>query len=127
MGTFRAATPAEIAKEINASKVPFIHCWVEHEGKVFSPSTIERRGNRLVAMDPEDYYRVNGAHDFYRLSRKDLIKAASGTGLAAHFRYGEPLKGGRTVAEILLAACGVPFALTKYRSVVPLGSPEAVE
>src|SRR5262245_50344568 len=45
IGTLRAARPEELEHTPNASLVPFIHCWVELEGYVLAPTTVERAGD----------------------------------------------------------------------------------
>ena len=34
----------------NASRVPFIHCWLEHRDDLLAPTTIERRRRFVVPM-----------------------------------------------------------------------------
>jgi hypothetical protein len=119
MGTFRAASPAELKTMAAASMVPFIHCWVERAGEVWAATLIERMGNVLTPIGREAYYRANGAHDIYRLGYSDLLKAAAGTGISAYFRTGSPLIGGRTVGDILLRAAGVPHEINEVGSVLP--------
>lgn len=127
VGKFRAATPEEQKTTPNASKVPFIHCWAERNGEVYAPSTIEAQGGLLRPMNREGYYKLNGAEVWGRMDIKALRKAAAGTGLASHVRYGTSLLAGEAASNIILKALNIPYGITKFRSIVPVDSPEAVE
>lgn len=113
MGTFRAATPEELERIPNASRVPFIHCWVEYYGNVIAPSLLEKRG--LEPMEKEGYYRINGARDIHRIARRHIKRM----GLEDHFLTGKPLPCGKSVGGILLTFANIPHKLTLRGTVLP--------
>ena len=127
VGIHRAATPQEQERIPNASKVPFVHVWVERNGEVYAPSAIERDGNRLRPMNLASYYAINGTTVIGRLTLAQIKKAAAGTGLVRHLRYGEKLAVKTAVGDIVMKAIGVDYGITAWGSVVPADSPEAVE
>ena len=115
-GTFRAATPEEIARDPRSSREPFIHCWAEYQGAVYAPTTIEAAGG-LRAIDPALYYQVNGATNIKRLSRPDLLKIAREIGLSAHLRRGKPARV--SVGGALLDAVGIEYRIGLEGGLVP--------
>lgn len=125
IGTFRAASPEEQAREPSASKVPFLHCWVEHLNAAFSPANIERAGG-LRPMDPAEYYAINGARDIHRLSRSELLIKAHGSGLSRHLKENVPLTSGRPLGDMLLEWMGIPFTVTANGTAIPAGVPDIV-
>lgn len=126
IGKFRAATEEEQKRIPNASKVPFIHCWIERHGQVYAPSTIERMGNELRPMSREAYYGMNGTEEWGRMDKKRLLKVAAGTGLAAHVRYGTKLIEGEAAAHVIMRGFRIDYGITEFGSMVPADSPETV-
>lgn len=118
-GTFRAATPEELAADPTAATEPFIHAWVEWQGKVWSPT--------LMAICPvEEYYAANDAKNVKRLPRPALLALARRIGLSRHLRLGVPTRGGASVGMTLLDAAGVAHRTTPDGGLVP-ADPDSME
>lgn len=117
-GTFRAASPEELAVDPRGSTEPFIHAWAELEGYAYAPTTIEAMG-RLVPIDRDYYYRINGARDIRRLSRKDVLRISGEIGLSAHLRHDKPTRNGASVGQTLMDAAGVRHAVTADGGIIP--------
>lgn len=126
VGTTRAATKEELRTMPNASKVPFIHCWVEIGDAVFAPTTVERTGGKLVSFRRESYYEMNGSKVLGRLGYEDLMEVAQNTGLVGHLRYGLPMVDGISPPDLVLTRLKIPHGRTAMNTVVPYDSPEAV-
>lgn len=119
-GVVRAATEAERAADPRASRVPFIHAWVEYDGRLlFAPTLIERMGGELRPFAIDDYYTVNGVTRTWRLSHDDFMKVARRFKLSAAFRHGKDRAGHRDVSEALLAAAGVRYVLSERNTMLP--------
>lgn len=121
-GTLRAATPEQIeAGEVpaNASRVPFIHCWVERGDTLYAPTTVERTGGCLVPMKREAYYELNGARDVRRVPLHDFRRIARRFGLSAALKHKSQRFGDGKVTEALLDAAGVRYVLSENRSLLP--------
>lgn len=119
MGTFRAGTEEERAQNPEASDEPFIHCWVEHQGVVYAPTTIEANGNKLLPIIRDHYYEVNGAKDIFRMSRKDLITLSGRVGISQHLLRDKPLKDGASFAGSIMDAAGLKWKDSKTGGVIP--------
>lgn len=115
-GVFRASTPEEIARQSNASREPFIHCWAEYHGKVYAPTTIEAVGG-LRPIDPDYYYEINGATAIKRLPRPVVLRVAKEIGLSAHLRKGKPARA--SVGGSLLDAAGIEYRVGLEGGLVP--------
>lgn len=67
------ATPEEAAEIIAngqlPSREPFVHAWMEHQGVVFAPTTIERMNGELIPQHRRGYYDINKATRIKRLGR----------------------------------------------------------
>lgn len=119
IGTFNAATAAEKEATPNAATSDFIHCWVEHDGYVFSPTTFEGNGNRLIPIIPSLYYETNGARDLHRLGLVDIRAAFGGRGLSAYLKHGRPMTAGPGLPSVLLETAGVKYKLNGRGGVEP--------
>lgn len=121
-GTFRAATADEQrAIGPGASRVPFIHCWVEYKGAVWAPSLIDTMGG-LKPMLPEEYYAINGARDLKFMPRPEVLALSRQFGFAAHLRRGKDLPTGVSFGGVLLAAAGIEWEATPEGGTVPKGA-----
>jgi len=120
-GTFRAATDEEAEVIENASRIPFIHCWVEvGVNTVLAPTTIKRTGGVLVPMSRESYYEVNAARDIGHVPRKVFDGIVHRHRLVAALRHGSPRFGSGKVTEELLAAAGIRYRVSgEHRSLLP--------
>lgn len=118
-GVFRAATSEERQSDPNASLEPFIHCWAEHRGMVYAPTTIERMGGKLVPYRRDDYYDVNGITNIRCLARPDLLRLAREIGLSAHLRLGKPTRNGASVGGTLLGAVKMPYRISPSGGLIP--------
>jgi hypothetical protein len=118
IATFRAATPEEAARIPNASDVPFLHAWVEWEGKVFAPTLIESHG--LIAQPPEGYHRVNGAKNIRRVSRRAIRKHVADKFVLNQLTGApgpQPYHG--YLVDRLLAAAGIKHIVERDGGVLP--------
>lgn len=111
IGTFRAATPEERERIPNASDVPFIHAWVEWEGKVFAPTTLASTGYQFNAMPPEGYYEVNGAKNLRRVSRRTIRKHVADKAVLHQLLTGQQPKGQGYLVDRLMEAAGIKHAV----------------
>jgi len=120
-GTLRAANDAEAEVIQNASRVPFIHCWVEvHGNTVLAPTTIKRTGGVLVPMQRDHYYELNEVRDVGRVPRDVFDDIAHRHRLAAALRHGSPRFGSGKVAGEFLEAAGIRYRVSENRSLLPL-------
>lgn len=119
IGTFKAATPAELAGTSHAATSDFIHCWVESDGYVYSPTTFEGNGGRLAPAIPSVHYDVNGARDMRRLGLREVREAFAGRGLSAYLKAGRPMTPGPGLADVLLEAASVKYKLNERGGVEP--------
>jgi hypothetical protein len=118
-GTMRAATDEEATYIANASRVPFIHCWLELDGRVIAPTTIERTAGVLVPMSRESYYDLNGVSDVRPVPRDKFDAIARRFRLSAAFRHTSPRAGNGEITEALLAAAKVRYVLGEHRALLP--------
>lgn len=118
-GTLAPARPEEInaTPHLKLSAVPFIHAWVEWNGKVYSPSMIEYDEGKLLPIDREFYYRTRGVSDIHRLNRKTVIHLSGKIGLSAHLKHGKPNK--LSVGGTLLDAAGVKWQMSEDGGLIP--------
>jgi hypothetical protein len=119
MGTFRAATEEELKISPNSSDEPFIHAWVEHNGVVYAPTTIEAAGMALRPFTTAYYYGENGAKDIHRLSRKDLISLSGKYGISQFLLHSKPLKEGASFGAILMDAAGLKWKDSEKGGIIP--------
>lgn len=118
IGTFKPGTPEECAADPRVSDVPFLHAWVEWKGKAFAPTTLERTGGEFYAMDPQSYYRVNGARQIRKLSRP-TVKAITDEAIRDQLLHGKrPPVDGYLVARLLQAA-KIPHKVVDDGGVLP--------
>jgi hypothetical protein len=117
LGTVQAATPEEHAANPETSTEPFIHAWVEAQGVLMSPTTIEAANGYLGFMVPEHYYHVNGVTDIRRVTRHAIRRMCDKT-IRDHLLYGTPTPSGYLVSH-LLAAGGVKYKLSPLGGVLP--------
>lgn len=121
--TFRAASDEEAAAiGPDASPEPFIHAWAEWRGAVWAPTAMDQMGGQLQPMNPAGYYAVNGATDFARLKRPDLLVVARLIGLSRHLRLGVPTRNGASVGMSLLDAVGKPYRIEGAAVLPPKGT-----
>jgi hypothetical protein len=122
-GTLRAASEEEaLAIGANASRVPFIHAWVELEargGIVLAPTTVERTGGVLVPFARASYYGINGARDIRPVPPREFDRIARRFRLSSALRHGSERLGSGEVAGALLAAAGVRYVLGEHRALLP--------
>jgi hypothetical protein len=118
-GVVKASTPEELAKSNNSSPVPFIHAWVEYQGKVFAPTLIERFGS-LHSIAKEAYYETNGVTTTWRLESAAFMSVAKRFKLASAFKHGSARPGKGEVTEAFLNAAKVRYKLSDRRTVLPI-------
>jgi len=120
-GTLRAANDAEAEVIENASREPFIHCWVEvGEATVLAPTTIKRTGGVLVPMLRSSYYEINAAKDVKRVARADFERIVRKHGVVSALRHLSPRFGSGKIVEDLLNAAGVRWRIAgENRSLLP--------
>jgi hypothetical protein len=119
IGTFRGATDEELKLNPKASTEPFLHAWVEHNGLVYAPTTIEANNNTLRPYTKAEYYEVHDAKDIHRLSRRDLISLSGKIGLSQHLLHGKPTKNDASVGGSILDAAGVEWKDSATGGVIP--------
>lgn len=110
VGTVRAATPDEIEAEPRASRVPFLHAWVERGQMVYSPTLMEQHGG-LLPLDRQDYYQANGVRDVYRMNRRELKRLAAVHRWTRQSVFGQRLAGAPSLPNVLLTEMGVPHRI----------------
>ena len=116
MGTFRESDTGAPGE----SPVPFIHAWAEYRGLAYAPTTIERTGGKLVAMNRDGYYAVNEARDIYKLTRAQLIRLDRKHEIKRALRRTGRLKpAGAGFATTLLDAAGVPYKCCPDGGILP--------
>jgi hypothetical protein len=119
-GTLRAATPEEAAViGPAASRVPFIHCWVEVGDTVYAPTTIERTGGMLVPMSRHAYYDVNKIRDVCHVPRIAFDDIVRRYRVRAALKHLSPRFGNGDITGELLAAAGVRYTLGANRALLP--------
>jgi hypothetical protein len=118
-GIVKASTPEELAKCSKSSPVPFIHAWVEYQGKVFAPTLIERFGF-LNSISKDAYYATNGVTTTWRLEQPAFQAVAKRFKLASAFKHGSVRPGKGEVTEAFLNAAKVRYKLSERRTVLPL-------
>jgi hypothetical protein len=119
-GTFTAATSEQREAMPEASDCAFIHAWVEYKGRVYAPTTIEHFGG-LVGMDKVGYYKVNGAHNMRRMTRRHLVALFRLTPeLLEQLQFGiMPARHGLLV-DTLLKAAKVSYRVSADGGLVPM-------
>lgn len=111
-GTLRAATDEEIERiGPNASRVPFIHCWVEVGETLLAPSTLERTDGYLVPMARAAYYELNAVRDVGRVPRAAFETIARRFRVRAALRHGSARFGDGAITSALLDAAGVRYVV----------------
>lgn len=123
IGTFRAATRRERKENPAASRVPFIHAWVEWEGYVFAPTTIERFG-KLQRIDRDPYYRANDIKDVRVLHPMQLSVFTGKHNLSTRILREDPQALGREFVVTLLREAGVEWKYSKQGGIIPAGIEE---
>lgn len=121
-GTLRAASDEEIERgeaPHNASRVPFIHCWLELGPAVLAPTTIERAGGLVVPMSRESYYELNDVRDARPVPRDAFDRIARRHRLSAALKHLSQRFGNHSVTEELLNAAGVKYVLGPDRALLP--------
>lgn len=118
-GVLRAATAEELAKNPDASPVPFIHAWVEWHGDVYAPSTMEKFKGELVPIPRDAYYSANQIRQTWSLEAKPFGVIAKRYGLSAAFRHGKDRAGDGEITDALLKAAGVKYRLSERRTLLP--------
>jgi hypothetical protein len=108
VGTLRAATAEEIEAEPRASRVPFLHAWVERGAAVYAPTLLEQHGD-LRPIPRADYYEANGIRHVHRLNRRDIKRLAARHGWTGRAVFGMRTEGKPSLALVLLQEMGVPF------------------
>jgi hypothetical protein len=120
-GTLRAATDEEAEVIENASREPFIHCWVEVGETVLAPTTAKRTGGVLVPFRKDSYYEMNRARDVKHVPRRVFDDIVRKHGVYAALRHNLPRFGSGKITEDLLAAAGVRYRVSgENRSLLPL-------
>lgn len=122
-GTIRAATDEEAETIPNASREPFIHCWIEVGDKVLAPTTIERVGGLLLPMKRTAYYETNGVSDVCPVPRASFDAIARRFRLSSALRHGKQRAGDGEITALLLAAAGVRYVLGEHRGLLPRSVP----
>lgn len=117
-GEFRAASAHELLTVPNASPEPFIHAWVEMNGKVYAPTLIAKMGG-LPAVSRDAYYATNMVARTWRVDQATLQTVAKKFKLASAFRHGKNRAGKGDVTETLLKAAGVPYKISERRTAIP--------
>lgn len=121
VGTLRAATPEERIGHPERSTTPHLHAWVEFEGKLMAPTTIEANGG-LVFVRPQEYYQICGATNIRRLSRSALTERVVDRHINRELLFGiRPLQPGYLVSR-LLDAVGVKYIISPAGGVLPIGA-----
>jgi hypothetical protein len=118
VATLRAATAEERAKHPEYSDVPFFHAWVEWQGNLLAPTTIELRGGQLLPMNPQEYYALNGVTDIKRLTR-EFVEDFCDNLILNHLRYGHRVPHGYVV-DRLFGAIRTRYKLSDRGGVIPL-------
>jgi len=111
-GTLRAATPEE-AVQIgpSASRVPFIHCWIEVGETLLAPTTLERTDGYLLPMDRAAYYELHAVRDVCPVPRLAFAAITRRFRLAAALKHGSPRFGDGAITTALLEAAGVRYVV----------------
>ena len=125
-GTLRAASPEEVEQlGPNASRVPFIHCWVEVEGSVLAPTTLERTGGRLLPMPRASYYELNAVRDVCPVPRLAFDAIARRFRLASALKHGSARFGDGAITTALLEAAGVRYVVGPLPNLALLPAPQS--
>lgn len=120
IGTLKAATPEQLAKDPDLSTVPFVHCWTElGSDTVVAPTTYEAAGKRLYAMPKAAYYEINAVRDVYYLSRAQVLRLAREHGWSNYIRKAKPSRLPKPLGATLLEAAGVPHTVCDEGGVIP--------
>lgn len=116
IGTLRAATKKELLENPERSKVRFYHAWVEYEGLLLSPTTIEE-AKGLPLIRPKDYYEVNKVHN-PRYLPHSMVKDIADPPILAHLKLGHRLSTGYLVNRLFQVA-GLEYRLSEQGGVIP--------
>lgn len=118
VGTFRAATPEEIAEHPELSPEPFIHCWPQVGNVVFGLNYIS--GSFTIPRFPQAaYYQQNGATNVVSMSRARLIQLSRQYGLARHLLYHDDLVGDAKFGSVILDELGVNHVISERGGLIP--------
>lgn len=117
-GTFRPASPEEVASNPRASPEPFIHAWVEWEGRVFAPTLVEKLGG-LHPINRQHYYETNSPRDVHKLPRAEFDKIARRFRLSAAFRHLKARAGHGEYVDAMLTAAGVKWKESERGTILP--------
>lgn len=120
-GTLRAANEEEAAVIANASREPFIHCWVEVDDTVFAPTTLEQTDFVLRPMRRSSYYELNGVRNVRYVPRQHFNALAKRYRLSSALRHDSQRFGSPEVTDAFLRAAGVRYRLSENRSLLPIG------
>lgn len=111
-GTLRAATPEEVEQiGPQASRVPFIHCWVEVGDRVLAPTTLERAEGYLLPMARAAYYDTNAVRDPCPVPRADFERIVRRFRLASALKHGSARFGDGAITTALLEAARVRYVV----------------
>ena len=116
VGTFAAATLAELMLVRNASLVPFLHAWVECRGSAFAPTLVERMDG-LVPMERAEYYTTNGVTDIKKLTRRQILKINRELRFSNYLRGGPPPSS--NLVEAMLNELGIRYVVSAHGGVLP--------
>lgn len=119
-GMLPAANEQERNDIPNSSTAPMIHAWVEHRGKVYAPTLVERFSFRGVPILERDvYYATNRVMRVWRLESAEFAKIAKRLKLASALKHGKARFGHGDVTDALLTAAKLPYIVGPGRGVLP--------
>jgi hypothetical protein len=119
VGTFRGASPEELAIQPELSPDPFIHCWPEVGSLAFLLNRANLRDRVINRYDKQAYYRQNGTTNVVSMPRSRLLHLSRAYGLAQHLLYHAPLVGDSKFATVILDDLGVSYSISDRGGLVP--------